>query len=83
MTRYTAPEIIGMYTSDDISDIHSYQPTLFPSVKVYTVGSDYWCCPTKGQKPPVKDRDGFDREFKWTAVWTHEKSGRTVYVSRC
>ena len=41
MTRYTAPEIIGLYTSDDIEDIHRYQPTLFPGVAVYTIGGQH------------------------------------------
>lgn len=81
--KYTAPEIIGTFLCCDISEVDSYQPTLFPTVKVYQVGGDdFYCCPRQGQKPPVKDRDGFDREFKWGMAWTHEPSGRSVYCAK-
>lgn len=80
MTRYTGKELIATNLCCDIGDIHDYQPGMFPTTKVYTADSDaYWCCPLKGKKPPVRDRDGFHRGFVWKPVWTHERSGRTVY----
>lgn len=82
MTRYTAPEIIGMFLCCDINDVDRYQPTLFPTVGVYTAdGDDYYCCPRAGQRPPVKDRDGFARGYVWKPVWTHQATGRVVYCA--
>lgn len=81
--RYTAPEIIATHLCCDIYDIKGsrYQPTLFNQVAVYTYGEDYFCCPTKTQKPPEKDRNGNERGFVWKPVWFHEKTGRKVYCS--
>lgn len=84
MARYTAPEIIATMLCADINDVDRYQPSLFPTVGVYLVdGPHYYCCPRKGQKPPKGDRDGWDRDFDWRPAWTHERSGRTVFVSEC
>lgn len=80
--RYTAPEIIGTFLSCDIDDLDRYQPTLFPTVAVYTYGEDFYCCPRTGQKPPLKDRDGTSRGYRWEVVWTHERTGRKVYFAK-
>ena len=83
MSKYTAPEIIGTYTCDEIGEILAgrYQPTLLFNPSVYVIGENYYCCPTLRQKPPTTDRDGYDRGFVWKRVWTHEKTGRHVYSS--
>lgn len=79
----TAPEAIGAYWGDDISEVKDgiYQPALLFKPSVYTDGTDYYCAPTARQKPPMVDRDGQDRGFVWKPcgfTWR----GREVYVSK-
>lgn len=82
--RYTSPEIIATHLCCDYNDVKSaiYQPSLFNIVSVYTLGDDYYCCPTFGKLPPRKDKNGFPGFFVWLPVFTHKQTGRTVYMSR-
>jgi hypothetical protein len=81
MKRTTAVEAIAVHLCSDESEIkdYNYQPSLFPSVKVYALDG-YYCSPGKNKKPPVLDRDGMDRGFKWELVF--EWRGRKVYHSK-
>jgi hypothetical protein len=80
--RVSAIEAIAVHLCSDESEIkdYNYQPSLFPGVKVYSIGEDYFCSPRKGQKPPTLDRDGQERGFQWEKVF--EWQGREVFYSK-
>ncbi len=67
-----APEIIAFHLGQDIQDIKDglYQ---YHTPSVYTHGDDYYCCPRKGQKPPVREFS----ETEW--VLSGEEYGRKIY----
>jgi len=46
-----------------------YQPTRYSSPAIFTVGDDYYCAPTKGQKLPAG--------WNWKAKATYY--GRDIY----
>jgi hypothetical protein len=80
--KTNAAEVIGTWLGWDINEVvdQIYQPTLFFSPSVYSIGDDFVCCPTSRQKPPIYDRDGCERGFNWEPVF--EWHGRTVYLSK-
>jgi hypothetical protein len=80
--KTTAAEVIATWLCWDINEVleQVYQPTLLFNPSVYSIGDDFVCCPTSRQKPPIIDRDGFDRGFKWEPAF--EWHGRTVYISK-
>ena len=74
MKKRTAPEVIGFHLGWDMRDVSDcrYQPSRYASPAIYTLGDDYWCCPSGTQKPSA--------DFNWTAEATHY--GRTIYRAK-
>lgn len=71
--RRTAPEIIAFHFCSDIRDISDgrYQPTRYTAPAIYTVGEDYYCCPSGSQKLP--------KGFAWEKLATYY--GRDIYCA--
>lgn len=69
----SAAEIVGFHYGHDIGYIRDcrYQPTVYGSMAVYTLGDMYLCCPSAGAKPM------YGRQFPWKPIAEHY--GRTVY----
>ena len=65
----TAPEIIAFHIGWDMAEVSESRYQRHTAPGVYVCGSDYFCAPTKSQKPPK----GFD----WQKVGEHY--GRPVY----
>lgn len=71
--RITAAERIAFITGFDFAEMadNRYQPSRY-RVAVYTLGDEYMCCPSSGQKPPA--------DFTWHPF--RESMGRMVYSTR-
>jgi hypothetical protein len=71
--RRTAAEIIAFHFGWDITDVRDcrYQPTRYTAPAIFTIGDDYYCAPTKGQKLP--------KGWAWTGFSHHY--GRDIYCA--
>lgn len=49
-----AAEIIAEFIGWDVVDVREnvYQPTVYRTTKLFTIGDSYYCCPLRNQKPP-------------------------------
>lgn len=67
-----ASEIIAFNFGMDMKDVSEsrYQPTVYNSPAIYTLGGDYYCAPTARQTLPRKG-------FKWERVG--QQYGRFIY----
>jgi hypothetical protein len=71
MKKRSAAEIVAFHFGYDIAEMRDqrYQPTRYSSPAIFTVGDDYYCAPTKGQKLPAG--------WNWKAKATYY--GRDIY----
>jgi hypothetical protein len=69
--RRSAAEIIAFHFCSDIADIRDarYQPGVYYAPALYTLDDDYYCVPSKTQKPP--------KPWRWHPLAEHY--GRTIY----
>lgn len=73
--RKTAAEIIAFVKGYDFAEMSElrYQPSRY-RIAIYVLGSDYYCCPSTGQKLPTAND-----EFNWQECGN--AYGRKVYCS--
>jgi hypothetical protein len=77
--RRSGAEIIAFHFCSDIGEVRDmvYQPTVYRVCRVYTLGDDYYCCPTERQQLPRDARH--PTMFDWKPVAAYY--GRTIYCS--
>jgi hypothetical protein len=79
MTKFKAKqaaEIIAENLGWDIADVRdcAYQPTIYRTVKLYSIDNQYFCCPRMSQQPPKIEG------LVWSVWKDFAYSGRTIYV---